>query len=193
MLLSWALVACVHKAPPPSPHVDELEAILARATSRVLPASGLKATFHIDVRFREKGGSTKARARPQLRFSIPRPDSSVTPPKKTVEKSEKGEKAVRLRYSPVEVLRTKDFALYSPEAPRAGSHPPGARPRRGWGGAPPESGAPPATTRIGHAGAINAAAFSPDGQTLFMNVYGTAAEGSGFTAAITGPWRRGVL
>ncbi len=37
------------------------------------------------------------------------------------------------------------------------------------------------------------ACFSPDGQTLFVNVYGTAAEGSGFTAAITGPWRRGVL
>jgi secreted PhoX family phosphatase len=37
------------------------------------------------------------------------------------------------------------------------------------------------------------ACFSPDGQTLFVNVFGTAAEGSGFTAAITGPWRRGVL
>ena len=37
------------------------------------------------------------------------------------------------------------------------------------------------------------ACFSPDGQTLFMNVYGTAEPGSGFTAAITGPWRRGVL
>ncbi len=37
------------------------------------------------------------------------------PPKKTVEKSERGEEAVRLRYSPVEVLRTKDFALYSAE------------------------------------------------------------------------------
>jgi uncharacterized protein len=65
--------------------------------------------------FWDKGGSTKARPRPQLRFSIPQPDRSVTPPKKTVEKSGKGEEAVRLRYSPVEVLRTKDFALYSPE------------------------------------------------------------------------------
>ncbi|GIJ48361.1 hypothetical protein Val02_52470 [Virgisporangium aliadipatigenens] len=37
------------------------------------------------------------------------------------------------------------------------------------------------------------ACFSPDGQTLFVNVYGTADAGSGFTAAITGPWRRGVL
>jgi secreted PhoX family phosphatase len=37
------------------------------------------------------------------------------------------------------------------------------------------------------------ACFSPDGQTLFVNVYGTAETGSGFTAAITGPWRRGVL
>jgi uncharacterized protein with von Willebrand factor type A (vWA) domain len=43
------------------------------------------------------------------------PDRSVMPPKKTVEKSESGEEAVRLRYSPVEVLRHKDFALYSPE------------------------------------------------------------------------------
>jgi uncharacterized protein len=37
------------------------------------------------------------------------------PPKKRVEKDERGEEAVRLRYSPVEVLKTKDFALYSPE------------------------------------------------------------------------------
>jgi uncharacterized protein with von Willebrand factor type A (vWA) domain len=37
------------------------------------------------------------------------------PPKKTVERNESGEEAVRLRYSPVEVLRRKDFALYSPE------------------------------------------------------------------------------
>jgi uncharacterized protein len=37
------------------------------------------------------------------------------------------------------------------------------------------------------------ACFSPDGQTLFVNVFGTAEPGSGFTAAITGPWRRGVL
>jgi hypothetical protein len=39
--------------------VDELESILARATSRVLPAPGLKATFHIDVRLADgEGGST---------------------------------------------------------------------------------------------------------------------------------------
>src|SRR5215210_1789640 len=35
--------------------------------------------------------------------------------RETGEKSESGEEAVRLRYSPVEVLRRKDFALYSPE------------------------------------------------------------------------------
>ena len=46
---------------------------------------------------------------------MPQPDRSVMPPKKTVEKSETGQEAVRLRYSPVEVLRHKDFALYSPE------------------------------------------------------------------------------
>src|SRR3712207_6776121 len=63
--------------------------------------------------FWEKGGNAKAR--PKVRLSIPQPERSVMPPKKTVERSEEGEDAVRLRYSPVEVLRTKDFALYSPE------------------------------------------------------------------------------
>jgi uncharacterized protein with von Willebrand factor type A (vWA) domain len=65
--------------------------------------------------FWDEGGRTRARPRPKIRFSIPQPDRSVMPPKKTVEKSERGEEAVRLRYSPVEVLRTKDFALYSPD------------------------------------------------------------------------------
>ena len=65
--------------------------------------------------FWDKGASAKAKPRPKIRFSIPQPDNSVMPPKKTVEKSEWGEEAVRLRYSPVEVLRQKDFALYSPE------------------------------------------------------------------------------
>ncbi len=60
-------------------------------------------------------GAAKPRPRPKVRFSMPQPDRSVMPPKKTVEKSESGEEAVRLRYSPVEVLRRKDFALYSPE------------------------------------------------------------------------------
>ena len=65
--------------------------------------------------FWDRSASTKARPRPKMRFSVPQPESSVRPPKKTVEKNERGEEAVRLRYSPVEVLRTKDFALYSPE------------------------------------------------------------------------------
>jgi len=65
--------------------------------------------------FWDKDASAKAKPRPKIRFSIPKPDRSVMPPKKTVEKSERGEEAVRLRYSPVEVLRQKDFALYSPE------------------------------------------------------------------------------
>ncbi len=65
--------------------------------------------------FWDRGGDAKARPKPKVRLSIPQPDRSVMPPKKTVEKSEGGEDAVRLRYSPVEVLRTKDFALYSPE------------------------------------------------------------------------------
>jgi uncharacterized protein len=65
--------------------------------------------------FWDRGGDAKERLRPKVRFSIPQPDRSVMPPKKTVEKSERGEETVRLRYSPVEVLRTKDFALYSQE------------------------------------------------------------------------------
>ena len=52
---------------------------------------------------------------PKTRFSISLADDSVQPPKKSVEKNEKGEEAVRLRYSPVDVLRTKDFALYTAE------------------------------------------------------------------------------
>ncbi len=65
--------------------------------------------------FWDESASNRARPRPKIRFSIPQPDRSVMPPKKTVERSKEGEEAVRLRYSPVEVLRTKDFALYSPE------------------------------------------------------------------------------
>jgi uncharacterized protein len=57
----------------------------------------------------------RIRPTPRVRHAIPQPEKSVMPPKKTVEESERGEEAVRLRYSPVEVLRTKDFALYSPE------------------------------------------------------------------------------
>ena len=69
--------------------------------------------------FWDRGGNAKARPKPKpklkVRLPVPRPDRSVMPPKKTVERSEGGEDAVRLRYSPVEVLRTKDFALYSAE------------------------------------------------------------------------------
>ncbi len=65
--------------------------------------------------FWETGGGAKSRPRPKVRFSIPQPDRSVMPPKKTVEENEAGEEAVRLRYSPVEVLKRRDFALYSPE------------------------------------------------------------------------------
>ena len=65
--------------------------------------------------FWDRGASAKARPGPKSRSSLPQPDRSVMPPKKTVEKDERGEEAVRLRYSPVEVLRTKDFALYSHE------------------------------------------------------------------------------
>lgn len=37
------------------------------------------------------------------------------------------------------------------------------------------------------------ACFSPDGETLFVNIQGENSIASGMTCAITGPWRRGVL
>ena len=52
---------------------------------------------------------------PRFRLSVSLANDSVRPPKKTVERNEEGEEAVRLRYSPVDVLRTKDFALYTTE------------------------------------------------------------------------------
>ena len=52
---------------------------------------------------------------PKSRLSLSAAEDSVQPPKKTVEKSEKGEEAVRLRYSPVDILRKKDFADCTPE------------------------------------------------------------------------------
>jgi uncharacterized protein with von Willebrand factor type A (vWA) domain len=62
-----------------------------------------------------EGMENKTLRPPKTRLSVSITDDSVQPPKKTVEKNEKGEEAVRLRYSPVDVLRTKDFALYTPE------------------------------------------------------------------------------
>ena len=52
---------------------------------------------------------------PKFRLSLSGAKDSAQPPKKTVEKSERGEEAVRLRYSPVNVLRKKDFAECTPE------------------------------------------------------------------------------
>jgi hypothetical protein len=37
------------------------------------------------------------------------------------------------------------------------------------------------------------ATFSPDGEILFVNLFGDAAPGSGMTCAIWGPWERGPL
>lgn len=37
------------------------------------------------------------------------------------------------------------------------------------------------------------ACFSPDGDILFVNIFGDGSPGSGMTCAITGPWRRGPL
>ena len=52
---------------------------------------------------------------PKFRLSLSGAKDSAQPPKKTVEKSERGEEAVMLRYSPVNVLRKKDFADCTPE------------------------------------------------------------------------------
>jgi secreted PhoX family phosphatase len=37
------------------------------------------------------------------------------------------------------------------------------------------------------------ACFSPDGQILFVNLFGDEAPGSGMTCAVWGPWERGPL
>jgi uncharacterized protein len=37
------------------------------------------------------------------------------------------------------------------------------------------------------------ATFSPDGDVLFVNIFGDGTPGSGMTCAITGPWRKGAL
>jgi uncharacterized protein len=60
-----------------------------------------------------KEGQTLRRPKTRMSFSLA--DDSVQPPKKTVERNESGEEMVRLRYSPVDVLRKKDFALYTSE------------------------------------------------------------------------------
>jgi uncharacterized protein len=52
---------------------------------------------------------------PKFRLSLSGAKDAAQPPKKTVEKSERGEEAVMLRYSPVNVLRKKDFADCTPE------------------------------------------------------------------------------
>jgi uncharacterized protein len=59
--------------------------------------------------------SRQALKLPRTRTSISIADDSVQPPKKTAERNEEGEEVVRLRYSPVDVLRNKDFALYTAE------------------------------------------------------------------------------
>ena len=37
------------------------------------------------------------------------------------------------------------------------------------------------------------ACFSPDGEILFVNIFGDATPLSGMTCAIRGPWRKGPL
>lgn len=65
--------------------------------------------------FWEDSGRGRGVRPPETRFSITIPEDSVQPPKKSVEESPAGEEAVPLRYSPVEVLKKKDFAECTPE------------------------------------------------------------------------------
>ncbi|QYJ16333.1 hypothetical protein Rxycam_02166 [Rubrobacter xylanophilus DSM 9941] len=65
--------------------------------------------------FWERGAEEAPPRRREAELRIPESEDSVMPAKETVEPDERGEEAVGLRYSPVEVLRKKDFALYSPE------------------------------------------------------------------------------
>src|SRR5215218_10095310 len=65
--------------------------------------------------FWEGAKKPPTRRPPRFRFSISATGDSGWPPKKSVERNEKGEQAIRLRYSPADVLRTKDFALYTAE------------------------------------------------------------------------------
>ncbi len=62
-----------------------------------------------------EGEERRTLRRSKTRMSFSLVDDSVQPPKKTVERNESGEEMVRLRYSPVDVLRKKDFALYTSE------------------------------------------------------------------------------
>ncbi|AHY47905.1 Protein containing von Willebrand factor type A (vWA) domain [Rubrobacter radiotolerans] len=48
---------------------------------------------------------------PDVRLEL----DSVMPPKEQVEADEAGEEAVKMRYSPIELLRAKDFSLYTDE------------------------------------------------------------------------------
>ncbi|QIN80926.1 VWA domain-containing protein [Rubrobacter marinus] len=52
---------------------------------------------------------------PGQKFSVTLSPDSVQPPKKSAEKNEKGDEAVKLRYSPVDILRKKNFADVTPE------------------------------------------------------------------------------
>jgi uncharacterized protein with von Willebrand factor type A (vWA) domain len=56
---------------------------------------------------------TRGAAQPKARLTVDY-SRSVQPPKRAVKADEAGEEAVQLRYSPVEVLRGKDFANYTP-------------------------------------------------------------------------------
>ena len=52
---------------------------------------------------------------PGQKLSITLSPDSVQPPKKSAEKNEGGDEAVKLRYSPVDILRKKNFADVTPE------------------------------------------------------------------------------
>jgi uncharacterized protein with von Willebrand factor type A (vWA) domain len=52
---------------------------------------------------------------PGPKFELPPVEDSVQPAKRKAERDEAGEEEVRLRYSPVDVLRKRDFARCTPE------------------------------------------------------------------------------
>jgi secreted PhoX family phosphatase len=62
---------------------------------------------------------------------------------------------------------------------------------------PSAPGAPndhvPSCTAVPFGCELAGACFSPDGTTMFVNVFGGGDAGSGMTCAITGPWARGGL
>jgi len=63
----------------------------------------------------EPAARPRGKGIPGPKFELPPVVDSVQPAKKSAERDEAGEEEVRLRYSPVDVLRKRDFARCTPE------------------------------------------------------------------------------